>query len=94
MDAPKNAIEALRRLADWFDVVYKDAGSGNDEVQQDLRKWADELENQQQYILELEKKVKELEAEILASLAFDYTVDDSGCEREETESLSPDEEDD
>jgi len=37
------AAEGLRLLADWFDAQYQDAGS-NDEVQQDLRRWADEFE--------------------------------------------------
>lgn len=36
--------QGLRILADWFDVKFKDAGAGEDEVQQDLRRWADEIE--------------------------------------------------
>jgi hypothetical protein len=40
---PKRAAEGLRWLADWFDAKYHDAGQ-NDEVQQDLRRWAGEFE--------------------------------------------------
>ena len=40
---PQTAADGLRLLADWFDATYQDAGN-NDEVQQDLRKWANEFE--------------------------------------------------
>jgi hypothetical protein len=36
---PITLPEGLRTLADWFDAVYEDQGK-NDEVQQDLRRWA------------------------------------------------------
>jgi len=41
---PKTASEGLRFLADWFDAVYQDAGK-NDEVQQELRRWATDFES-------------------------------------------------
>lgn len=56
-DKPKTKAKGLRLLSDWFDAVYQDAGK-NDAVQQDLRKWADEIEA-------LEARVKGLEAEII-----------------------------
>lgn len=34
----------LRFLAKWFDALYGDAGTGQDTVQQDLRRWADEYD--------------------------------------------------
>ena len=40
---PKTLPQGLRILADWFDAVYEDQGK-NDEVQQDLRRWAAEYE--------------------------------------------------
>lgn len=40
---PSNPSEGLSFLADWFDAFYGDAGV-NDEVQQDLRKWAKEID--------------------------------------------------
>ena len=36
--------EKLRALADWFDKRDKESGSKSNEVQQDLREIADELE--------------------------------------------------
>lgn len=42
-ERPKTLQEGLRILADWFDAVYQDAGK-NDAVQQDLRKWAYEVD--------------------------------------------------
>lgn len=39
----KDAPSKLHILADWFDAQYCDHGI-NDQVQKDLRKWADVLE--------------------------------------------------
>lgn len=49
IDPPENVIEGLRFLAVWFDAVYEDAGTGRDTLQQDLRRWADELESAQEW---------------------------------------------
>ena len=51
---PKCAAEGLRCLADWFDVKYQDAGK-TDEVQRDLRRWADEFEKAEADIARLPK---------------------------------------
>ena len=50
-DSPKDMAEGLEILAKWFDVQFRDSGTGNDQVQQDLRRWAKEYR-------ELVKKVK------------------------------------
>ncbi len=39
---PENVVVGLRVLADWFDGMYPD--NPNTEVQEDLRRWAEELE--------------------------------------------------
>jgi len=36
--------EKLRAIAGWFDLIDKEAGCESNEVQQDLREIADELE--------------------------------------------------
>lgn len=41
-ERPKTMQEGLHILADWFDAVYQDAGK-NDAVQQDLRKWVNDI---------------------------------------------------
>lgn len=38
------APEGLRALADWFDAYDARRGETNDEIQRDLRRWADEWE--------------------------------------------------
>lgn len=42
-EQPKKLQDGLKLLADWFDAVYQDQGK-NDSVQQDLRKWASEID--------------------------------------------------
>lgn len=39
---PRNVVEGLRFLATWFDALYPD--DPDTQVQDDLRRWADELE--------------------------------------------------
>lgn len=41
---PTNGPEGLRLLADWFDLRDAENGSSGDQVQQDLRHWADDME--------------------------------------------------
>jgi hypothetical protein len=57
---PKNAIEGLRVLADWFDFVYEDAGTGRDTVQIDLRRWADEVEQKLKVYNKLDECLQEI----------------------------------
>jgi hypothetical protein len=40
---PNTPEQAMRVLADWLDVRYGDAGTGGDEIQQDLRRFADDV---------------------------------------------------
>ena len=61
----KTCAEGLRFLAVWLDCKFGDAGSGNDGVQQDLRKWAEEHEA-------LKKENEELK-EWLHSCYCEYT---------------------
>ena len=42
-EQPKTAAQGLRFLARWFDAMYPD--DGDTQVQDDLRKWANEWEN-------------------------------------------------
>ena len=44
---PKTAQEGLRFLAKWFDAKYEDSGTGTDTVQQDLRRWADDIDTKE-----------------------------------------------
>jgi len=57
------APERLRLLADWFDVKYSDAGT-SDEVQRDLRRFANEYESQQAKIERLKQLCQNLYAEL------------------------------
>lgn len=43
-ERPKNIVEGLRNLADWFDIFYDEVGEKDVQPQADLRKWADELD--------------------------------------------------
>lgn len=43
---PETVQEGLRFLAQWFDDLYEDKGTGRDEVQRDLRRWANEIDAQ------------------------------------------------
>lgn len=36
--------QKLRTLADWLDLIDMDKGYSSDEIQQDLRKWADQAD--------------------------------------------------
>lgn len=62
MDAPTG----LRKLADWFDVTTSD--NPNTEVQQDLRRWADEWEKREARVKELEEQVKQSDATMMGAL--------------------------
>ena len=44
---PKTAQEGLRFLAKWFDAKYEDSGTGTDTVQQDLRRWSDDIDTKE-----------------------------------------------
>ena len=56
---PKTLPQGLKLLADWFDAVYENQGK-NDEVQQDLRRWA-------AYYEALEAKLRDTEAQLAAA---------------------------
>ena len=58
-------------LRDWYETTG------------DIRNCENDIERQQQYICELEKKILELAIELELAYAFDYTADDSGCEIED-----------
>lgn len=56
---PKSLEAGLLTLAQWFDAIYQDANN-NDEVQQDLRRWAREHMQLQDSLDRVEAKLQEL----------------------------------
>lgn len=52
--------QGLRILADWLDAKFKDAGTGKDEVQSDLRRWANEVDGLQSEVESLRQNIERL----------------------------------
>lgn len=63
-ERPKELREGLLVLAEWFDAVYDDAKDGKNQVQQDLRRWADEYTRLEKLNGEFDSKNAELLARI------------------------------
>lgn len=57
--SPATVQEGLLFLARWFDAVYQDAGTGRDVVQQDLRRWAKEINDIESKNYALKKALSE-----------------------------------
>jgi hypothetical protein len=53
---PETPEEALTAIANWMDEIYQDAGTGEDTVQQDLRRFAEYLIRQKQYKAETDSQ--------------------------------------
>ena len=70
-DRPTDCAHGLHILADWFDSLYGDAGTGRDQVQQDLRKWADEIERLLARVAELEAEVEVEEYKICSNCKYE-----------------------